>query len=268
MKTRSTAALSMPAGIAIGAVAIQGLHAQAKPKAYTVTELQTLDAKAAADVAKRIQAAQTSAGGRYFRTGGGKVVGMEGPPPPQRVAITEWIALRKQRPSSNRRPGLISARTVTRRSRPSADMGSKSSTSKASYVAGVEAALSWRPRPPAQTASQQAPALPQGFYQSPSRSSAWRSPRRARRSYRVIGRGDVPQLFSLRREGLVREGRTRRPLHHDEATVRSRLAVVAGGGQSASRRPKTHKPARPQRAAEFCKESSYQQTPSVLRLAT
>ena len=38
----------MLAGIAIGAVAIQGLHAQAKPKAYTVTELQTLDAKAAA----------------------------------------------------------------------------------------------------------------------------------------------------------------------------------------------------------------------------
>ena len=95
LKTRSTAALSMLAGIAIGAVAIQGLHAQAKPKAYTVTELQTLDAKAAADVAKRIQAAQTSAGGRNFRTGGGKVVGMEGPPPPQRVAITEWDRLEK-----------------------------------------------------------------------------------------------------------------------------------------------------------------------------
>src|ERR1700704_4952622 len=95
MKTRSTAALSMLAGIAIGAVAIQGLHAQAKPKAYTVTELQTLDAKAAVDVAKRIQAAQTSAGGRNFRTGGGKVVGMEGAPPPQRVAITEWDSLEK-----------------------------------------------------------------------------------------------------------------------------------------------------------------------------
>jgi len=28
------------------------------------------------------------AGGRNFRTGGGKVVSMEGPPPPKRVAIT------------------------------------------------------------------------------------------------------------------------------------------------------------------------------------
>jgi hypothetical protein len=52
MKTRYTVALSMLSGIAIGAVAIQGLHAQATPKAYTVTELQTMDATAAADVAK------------------------------------------------------------------------------------------------------------------------------------------------------------------------------------------------------------------------
>jgi uncharacterized protein (DUF1330 family) len=85
----------MLAGIAIGAVAIQGLHAQAKPKAYTVTELETLDAKAAADVAERIQKMQVAAGGRNFRTGGGKVTGMEGPPPPQRVAITEWDNLEK-----------------------------------------------------------------------------------------------------------------------------------------------------------------------------
>jgi uncharacterized protein (DUF1330 family) len=70
-------------------------HAQAKPKAYTVTELQTIDAKAAADFAKRISEVQTKAGGRNFRTGGGKVVGLEGPPPPQRVAITEWDSLEK-----------------------------------------------------------------------------------------------------------------------------------------------------------------------------
>jgi uncharacterized protein (DUF1330 family) len=95
MKTRYAVAVSMLAGIAIGAVAIQGLHAQAKPKAYTVTELETIDAKAAADFAKRVQAEQTNAGGRNFRTGGGKVIGMEGPPPPQRVAITEWDSLEK-----------------------------------------------------------------------------------------------------------------------------------------------------------------------------
>src|SRR5438034_10667353 len=95
MKTRYTVVLWMIAGAALGGAAIQGLHAQAKPKAYTVTELETLDAKAAADFAKRVSAAQTNAGGRNFRTGGGKVVGLEGPPPPQRVAITEWDNLEK-----------------------------------------------------------------------------------------------------------------------------------------------------------------------------
>src|SRR5438067_212430 len=49
----------------------------------------------AADIAKRIWVAQTEAGGRNFHTGGGKVVGMEGPPPPKRVAITEWESLEK-----------------------------------------------------------------------------------------------------------------------------------------------------------------------------
>jgi uncharacterized protein (DUF1330 family) len=96
MKTRYTVALSMIAGVALGGAAMQGVHAQlAAKKAYTVTELETIDEKAAADVARRIWVLQTEAGGRNFRTGGGKVVGMEGPPPPKRVAITEWDNLEK-----------------------------------------------------------------------------------------------------------------------------------------------------------------------------
>jgi uncharacterized protein (DUF1330 family) len=94
MNTKSKITIAVLAGVVLGAAAVQGLHAQAKPKAYTVTELETLDAKLAADVATRIAKAQESAGGRNFRTGGGKVTGMEGPPP-QRVAITEWDNLEK-----------------------------------------------------------------------------------------------------------------------------------------------------------------------------
>jgi len=96
MKTRHTVALSMIAGVALGGAAMQGVHAQlAAKKAYTVTELETIDEKAAADLARRIWVVQEEAGGRNFRTGGGKVVGMEGPPPPKRVAITEWDTLEK-----------------------------------------------------------------------------------------------------------------------------------------------------------------------------
>jgi uncharacterized protein (DUF1330 family) len=94
MKAHYTVALSMLAGAAIGASAIQGLHAQGK-KTYTVTELQTLDEKLAADVAVRIATAQEAAGGHNFKTGGGKVTLMEGAAAPQRVAITEWDSLDK-----------------------------------------------------------------------------------------------------------------------------------------------------------------------------
>ena len=50
MKTRYTLVLSMIAGVALGGAAMQGVHAQlAAKKAYTVTELETIDEKAAAD---------------------------------------------------------------------------------------------------------------------------------------------------------------------------------------------------------------------------
>ena len=92
MSTKYKTTLAVLAGVALGAVAMQGLHAQAKPKAYTVSELETLDAAANAAFVPVIQAAQKAAGGRPLRTGGGKIVAMEGAAP-KRVAITEWDSL-------------------------------------------------------------------------------------------------------------------------------------------------------------------------------
>jgi len=93
MKTYLGVAFGMVAGMAIGGFAVQGLHAQGK-KAYTVSELQVLDAKLAADVAPKVAAAQATAGGNNFKTGGGKITAMEGTAP-ERVAITEWQSLEK-----------------------------------------------------------------------------------------------------------------------------------------------------------------------------
>ena len=93
MKTYLGVAFGMVAGMAIGGFAVQGLHAQGK-KAYTVSELQVLDAKLAADVAPKVAAAQATAGGNNFKTGGGKITAMQGTAP-ERVAITEWQSLEK-----------------------------------------------------------------------------------------------------------------------------------------------------------------------------
>jgi uncharacterized protein (DUF1330 family) len=93
MKTRYTVVLSMIAGATLGGAAIQGLHAQAKPKAYTVSELETLDPAAQAAFTQLAQAALKAAGARSFNTGGGKVVALEGAAPPKRVVINEWDSL-------------------------------------------------------------------------------------------------------------------------------------------------------------------------------
>jgi uncharacterized protein (DUF1330 family) len=93
MRTYLTVTAAMAAGMAIGGFAVQSLQAQSK-KVYTVTELQTLDAKLAAEVAPRVSKAQEAAGGVPFKTGGGKITAMEGTAP-DRVAITEWPSLDK-----------------------------------------------------------------------------------------------------------------------------------------------------------------------------
>jgi uncharacterized protein (DUF1330 family) len=94
MKTHFTVALSMFAGIAIGAVAIQGLHAQAQPKAYVVTETEVLDAAALAAYSPLIRAATDAAGGRRVGPPGGKIVAFVGEPP-KRVGIQEWDSVEK-----------------------------------------------------------------------------------------------------------------------------------------------------------------------------
>ena len=92
MNSNSKMVLGLAIGAVLGAAALQGLHAQGKPKAYTVSELETLDAAANAAFVPLITAAQQAAGGRNLKTGGGKIVAMEGTAP-KRVAITEWNSL-------------------------------------------------------------------------------------------------------------------------------------------------------------------------------
>jgi uncharacterized protein (DUF1330 family) len=89
MNTKSKIAIALVAGVALGAVAVQGLHAQAKPKAYVITELEPLDAAVIAAYVPKVLAAQKAAGARPLGTAGGKIVAIEGTAP-KRVAITEY----------------------------------------------------------------------------------------------------------------------------------------------------------------------------------
>ena len=91
MNSKSKIVLAVVAGAALGAAAVHGLHAQAKPKAYSVVETEVLDAAAQAAYTPKIRAAQKAAPGnaRNFQTAGGRIIAVEGSAP-KRLGITEW----------------------------------------------------------------------------------------------------------------------------------------------------------------------------------
>jgi uncharacterized protein (DUF1330 family) len=94
MKTQFTVALSMITGIAIGAVAIQGLHAQAKPPVYTITEIQITNNDAyVKEYVPIAQANIRAAGGKILA--GGPGTSLEGAPPATRIAIQSWDSLQQ-----------------------------------------------------------------------------------------------------------------------------------------------------------------------------
>ena len=92
MSSKSKLALALVVGAATGAAVVQGLHAQAKPKAYMVTELEVIDAEANKAFTQAVRAAQQQASGRNLRTAYGKVVAFVGDPP-KHVGITEFDSL-------------------------------------------------------------------------------------------------------------------------------------------------------------------------------
>ena len=93
MKTQYTVALSMLAGAALGATAIQGLHAQAKAPVYTVTEIDVTNVAAyTKEYAPLAQASIKKSGGKLLAAGQ-KVTSLEGAPPKPRVAIQVWDSL-------------------------------------------------------------------------------------------------------------------------------------------------------------------------------
>lgn len=93
MKTRSTAALALLAGAAIGAIAVQGLHAQSKAPVYVVTETDISDLDAyQKEYVPVVQANIKASGGRLIAAGQ-NFVALEGPSPGTRVAINEFDSL-------------------------------------------------------------------------------------------------------------------------------------------------------------------------------
>lgn len=89
MKTHITLAVGMLAGFGLGVVAVQGLHAQAKPPVYYIAEIEPTDLDAyMKDYAPLAQKTIREAGGRIVA--GGPGTSIEGDPPKKRVVVQVW----------------------------------------------------------------------------------------------------------------------------------------------------------------------------------
>jgi len=99
MKTRYAVGLSLLAGVAIGAVAVHGLHAQAKPPIFYVAEIDVTNEEGyAKEYVPKAQAIIKAAGGRLLAVGGAaggaQVTTIEGAPP-KRAVIQVWDSVEK-----------------------------------------------------------------------------------------------------------------------------------------------------------------------------
>src|SRR2546427_4926783 len=100
MKTRYAVALAVVVGFGLGAVAVQGLHAQAKPPVYYIAEIDVTNPDAyAKEYAPKAQALIKSLGGRFLAVGGagttiGKVTAFDGEAP-KRVVVQVWDSMEK-----------------------------------------------------------------------------------------------------------------------------------------------------------------------------
>jgi uncharacterized protein (DUF1330 family) len=95
MQAKSNIVLALIAGAALGAAAVQGLHAQAKPKAYLITETEVLDATVLSTYFPQVREAAKAAGGNVdFVPPSEKIVALVGEAP-KRIGVSEWESLDK-----------------------------------------------------------------------------------------------------------------------------------------------------------------------------
>ncbi|MEH2502580.1 uncharacterized protein (DUF1330 family) [Bradyrhizobium sp. AZCC 1578] len=101
MNTRYKMGLAMVAGLALGAAAVQGLHAQGKPPVYFVAEVDVMDQEAyGKEYAPKAQALIKSHGGKFLAIGGigganaKQITGFDGQTP-KRAVVQVWDSMEK-----------------------------------------------------------------------------------------------------------------------------------------------------------------------------
>jgi uncharacterized protein (DUF1330 family) len=95
MKIRHMVTLALVVGFGLGAVTVQGLHAQGKASIYYIAEIDVTNLDAyTKEYAPKAQELIKKSGGRLLAAGQ-KVTSIEGDPPKPRVAVQVWDSMEK-----------------------------------------------------------------------------------------------------------------------------------------------------------------------------
>jgi uncharacterized protein (DUF1330 family) len=111
MKTNYTVALGMIAGAVIGAAAVQGLHAQGKPVAFVISEIEVTNPDAYAKEYVPLANKALAESGQKRLASGGKTVALAGDPPASRVVLSVFENLEKAQ-AAYTSPAYIEARKI------------------------------------------------------------------------------------------------------------------------------------------------------------
>jgi uncharacterized protein (DUF1330 family) len=126
MKAMSKIALAMVGSFALGAAAVQSLHAQATPLGYAIVEINVTDKEGYTKEFVPLIAKEIQAGGGKYVVRGENPVTLQGTPPTSRVVVLQFDSVDKAQAFWNS-PGRKSAQSV----------GDKYATTRAFVVEGV-----------------------------------------------------------------------------------------------------------------------------------
>jgi uncharacterized protein (DUF1330 family) len=126
MKARSKIALAMVGSFALGAAALQSLHAQATPPGYAIVEVNVTDKEGYTKRFLPLIAKEVQAGGGKYIVRGGNPVTLQGAPPASRVVLLQFDSVTKAQAWWNS-PGRKDAQSV----------GDKYATTRAFAVEGA-----------------------------------------------------------------------------------------------------------------------------------
>ena len=111
MKSNYKLAIAMLAGFALGAAAVQGLYAQAKPPAYVISEIDVVDKDAYAKEYLPLAQKALRDSGQKQLAAGGKTAALSGEPPKARIVLSVFESLESAQ-AAYTSPAYLEARKI------------------------------------------------------------------------------------------------------------------------------------------------------------